>query len=82
MKLILLATAFLISGCTTVDQIVCYGNGTCGQLDKPVYVQPQANNTGFNPTTVTTVITNRSTLVIVPNYAGGSFPSAVITSGK
>lgn len=82
MKIILLTLSVILSGCTTLDQIVCYGNGTCGKITNPTYQTPQTANTGLNPTSSTTVITNTSTYLIVPNYAGGNFPSAIISSGK
>lgn len=74
--------AVTLTGCGTLDQIVCYGNGTCGKITNPTYQTPQNTYSTLNPTTATTVITNRSTYVIVPNYAGGAYPSAIISSGK
>jgi hypothetical protein len=82
MKIAALALAVTLTGCTTLDQIVCYGNGTCGNIPNATYQTPTPTYSSLNPTTATTVITNRSTLLIVPNYAGGAFPSAIISSGK
>jgi hypothetical protein len=79
MKLIILSV--LLTGCATVDRFVCTGTGTCARLDNPTYQTP-LTSTALNPTTATTVVTNGSTYVIVPNYSGGAYPSAIIKIGK
>jgi hypothetical protein len=82
MKTILITLSILLTGCTTLDQMVCYGNGTCGKIPNATYQTPTPTYSSLNPSTATTVITNRSTVLIVPNYAGGAYPSAIISSGK
>ena len=78
------------------NKFVCIGAGTCyrdseGELRKACsgggcsYSAPTAVRTvgtTLNPSMPTTIITNTSTYVVVPNYSGGIYPSAVISTGK
>jgi hypothetical protein len=65
---------------TWLDRAICFGNGTCG-------VQGSAPTAGtaypsqqsvLNPNLPTTVQVGSGSVLIVPNYSGGSLPRAII----
>jgi hypothetical protein len=94
MKFTLLTVSMVfLTGCATVDQMVCYGAGTCyktaeGSWEKACSekypcsvgsVPGSVRSGGMNlPTNITTSSGN---YLIVPNYSGG-LPAAIIRTSK
>ena len=74
LKIWLVSVAILLTGCASMDQMVCLGTGTCtatGQhspLPGPSLQLPQ------------TLIMPSGTYIIVPNYSTGGISAVIKTS--
>lgn len=74
MKTIMILVSTILTGCASMDQIVCTGTGTCGhttqysQAAKWVSPTPQ------------TVITDQGTYLIVRDSSTGAISSIISTS--
>jgi hypothetical protein len=91
MKLMfLILSTIFFTGCASMNQAMCYGNGTCyktaeGSWEKAcsekypcsVGSVPAARNS--LPTNITTTSGN---YLIVPNQSGGALPTAIIRTSK
>lgn len=68
--------ALSLTGCATVDRMVCYGNGTCDRNPKYAHqpMQPLVN------TASQTIITNNGTYLITRDTQGSI--NAVIQTSK
>jgi len=77
MKTLIISLAVLLTGCASLDHMVCYGTGTCGRsIDSKIvssgrYVSP----------TPQTIITNQGTYIIVRDQSSGAISSIISTSG-
>lgn len=88
MKSMILVLSALLTGCASLDNMVCYGAGTCyktaeGSWEKACSEKhpcsgtlPMARNS--LPRNITTTSGN---YLIVPNYSGG-LPTAIIRTSK
>jgi NAD(P)H-nitrite reductase large subunit len=76
MKKFILLASILVTGCSTVDRMVCYGNGTCDL--NPKYAD-QPNQPLVN-TASQTIITNNGTYLITRDTQGSV--NAVIQTSK
>lgn len=88
MKYTLLILSMVLTGCASMDRIVCYGAGTCyktaeGSWEKACTVDNPCTGSllmakNSLPTNITTSSGN---YLIVPNYSGG-LPTAAIRTSK
>lgn len=75
MKYILLS--LLLTGCASVDKVVCYGTGTCDRDPRYANV-PAGRYVSPVPTTITT---NAGTYIITNNQSTGAIMSINRVSG-
>jgi hypothetical protein len=75
MKLFILLASILVTGCATVDRMVCYGNGTCNRDSRYAY---QPNQQLVN-TQSQTVITNNG-IYLITRDTQGSINAVIQTS--
>jgi hypothetical protein len=89
---ILILSTIFFTGCATVDQMVCYGAGTCYKTAEGSWEKACSEKypcTGTLPGSVrsgvmnlpTNITTSSGNYLIVPNYSGG-LPTAVIRTSK
>ena len=75
MKYILITLAVFLTGCASMDRVVCLGTGTC--VDGAMtYKTPQTPARSLPQT----VILPTGTYVIVPNYSNNSISAVLQTS--
>jgi hypothetical protein len=75
-----LILAMMLTGCATVDQMVCYGTGTCGRTGVYASTATVSAATITNPGLPQTIVTGNGSLLIVPNYSQptNSLPAAIL----
>jgi hypothetical protein len=78
MKRLIIVLSLLLSGCATVDRVVCYGAGTCGRG-----TMPYASNQPAVNTLAQTVILPTGTVLIVRDSSSGQIQSVIpVSLGK
>lgn len=83
MKYALTILAVLLTGCSSMDHFVCYGAGTCGRdgsFTAGTYSTPNRTAPNFNQGAV--IVTSSGNYVVVPRASGGTYPAAIIRSGR
>lgn len=76
MKLLLIALSLTLTACSSLDQVVCYGAGTCDR--DPQYASAGAGK--YVSPLPQTVITNQGTYMIVRDQTSGAISSVISTS--
>ena len=83
MKTLVISLCVLLTGCASVDRVVCYGTGTCDRDRNFSYAQSIHSNQNLNPSIPQTVVTSSGTYLIVPNYSSNSIlPAAILQITK
>lgn len=78
MKRLIIVLSLMLSGCATVDRVVCYGTGTCGANTMPYVSNVQTQNT-----LAQTVILPTGTVLIVRDSSSGQIQSVIpVSLGK